>query len=51
MTSDWEGEACIGGVFVYPCWPATALLLTYAELISDKEFLSDATSIAENIGG
>ena len=37
-TSDWEGERCIGGVFRYSCWPESALLLTYAELIRNEHF-------------
>ena len=41
-TSDWEGEGCVGGVFAYSCWPATALLLTYAELIHNEAFMQDA---------
>ena len=47
-TSDWEGEGCVGGVFYYSCWPATSLLLTYAELISDKDFLLDALRGGKN---
>ena len=37
----WDGENFVGGVFFYPCWPATALLLTYAELMHDENFLND----------
>ena len=47
-TSDWEGAGCVGGVFYYSCWPATSLLLTYAELISDKDFLLDALRGGKN---
>jgi hypothetical protein len=47
-TSDWEGEGCIGGVFSYPCWPATSLLLTYAELIKNQDFLNDIQTLEEN---
>lgn len=46
-TSDWEGEKCVGGVFAYPCWPATSLLLTYAELMQDENFLHDIKTIGK----
>ncbi len=36
-TSDWEGEACVGGVFSFSCWCETALLLTFSELIKNEE--------------
>ena len=46
-TSDWEGEKCVGGVFAYSCWPATSLLLTYAELMQDENFLHDIKTIGK----
>ncbi len=46
-TSDWEGEEAVGGVFAYPCWPATTLLLCYAELILNEDFLRDAQDFYE----
>ena len=46
-TSDWEGENFVGGVFAYPCWPATSMLLTYSELISDENFLSDIKILSD----
>ena len=30
--SDWEGDACIGGVFNGSCWSETSNLLTLAEV-------------------
>lgn len=30
--SDWEGHACVGGVFNASCWCETSLLVTMAEL-------------------
>ena len=36
-TSDWEGEEYVGGVFDVSCWCETALLLTFMELIWNKE--------------
>ena len=36
-TSDWEGESCIGGVFLGTCWPETSLLLTFSELIWNEQ--------------
>ncbi len=36
-TSDWEGEACVGGVFCSSCWCEAAALLTFSELIKNKK--------------
>lgn len=36
-TSDWEGNAYIGGVFDVSCWCETAVLLTFMEVIWDEE--------------
>ena len=38
-TSDWEGPEYIGGVFDVSCWCETAVLLTFMELIWNKEIL------------
>ncbi len=37
----------VGGVFAYPCWSATSLLLTYAELISNEGFMRDAAQLSK----
>lgn len=38
-TSDWEGPEYIGGVFDVSCWCETSVLLTFMELIWNKEIL------------
>ncbi len=42
--SDWEGSACVGGVFNGSCWSEVSQMLTYAEipgvyLVSDQKLL------------
>jgi hypothetical protein len=32
--SDWEGKACVGGVFHGSCWPEISCMLTYTQLPS-----------------
>ncbi len=36
-TSDWEGEAHVGGVFAASCWCETSVLLSFSELIWNEE--------------
>ena len=36
-TSDWEGECRVGNVFYGSCWCETSLLLTFSEIIWNKE--------------
>jgi hypothetical protein len=36
-TSDWEGQRGIGGVFCSSCWCEASALLTFSELIFNKE--------------
>ena len=36
-TSDWEGPEYVGGVFDVSCWCETSALLSFMELIWDKE--------------
>ena len=35
--SDWETDRCVGGVFNHSCWPETSLILSFAELMTQKE--------------
>ncbi len=37
--SDWETDACVGGVFCYSCWPETSIILSFADLMTQKEML------------
>jgi len=37
--SDWEGFERVGGVFCGTCWPETSLILSYAELMTEREML------------
>jgi len=39
--SDWESEKCVGGVFCFSCWPETSLILSFTELMTQKEMLPD----------
>lgn len=37
--SDWETQACVGGVFNGSCWCETSLILSFAELMTCNEML------------
>ena len=39
--SDWEGPAAVGGVFWGSCWSETSLLLSFTELMTQKEMLPE----------
>lgn len=39
--SDWESYKCIGGVFNCSCWCETSLILSFAELMTEKEMLPE----------
>ena len=39
--SDWESRKCIGGVFNCSCWCETSLILSFAELMTEKEMLPE----------
>lgn len=36
-TSDWQGAGSVGGVFCFSCWCESALLLSFNDLIYNKE--------------
>lgn len=40
-TSDWENYDHIGGVFALSCWCETSLILSYVELMTEKEMLPE----------
>lgn len=39
--SDWEGPSAVGGVFWGSCWSETSLLLSFTELMTQKEMLTE----------
>ena len=39
--SDWEGPSAVGGVFWGSCWSETSLLLSFTELMTQKEVLPE----------
>ena len=43
--SDWEGADAIGNIFSIPTWSTQAFIMTYGELITNKEFVKDVEEL------